>query len=102
MKRRIRPRTDIPDWRDPDMPVIRDYTMRDGSKKTIVDQDYEHRYREFMVSDPNGRYPNWCNDPTYNIRKSNESRKLPAPSGPGQTEIDSLFDQLSRIQTKSR
>lgn len=67
--RRIRPRTDIPDWRDPNMPVLRDYTMRDGSKKKIVDPDYEHRYREFMVSDPNKRYPNWRNDPTYNIRK---------------------------------
>lgn len=55
------------DWRDPSMPVLRDYRMADGSKKIEVDPDYERRYREHLLS--TAEQPNWRNDPTYNMRK---------------------------------
>lgn len=69
MKRK-RPRTDIPNWRDPNMLVLRDYVMGDGSRKHIVDPDYEHRYREHLMSLPpeEGR-PLHKNDPTYDLKK---------------------------------
>lgn len=66
-----RPRPDTrPDWRDPNMPVMRDYRMGDGSHKTIIDPDYERRYREYLMTDttvPN--HPNWRLDPTYDLKK---------------------------------
>lgn len=65
MKRRPPPDTRL-NWRDPNMPVIRDYTMADGSKKIVVDPDYEHRYREFQMHRPGD---DWKSDPTYNVRK---------------------------------
>ena len=63
------PKTPLPrmNWRDPNMPVIRDYTMANGTKKVEVDPDYERRYREFMMGQFNGDY--WKSDPTYNARK---------------------------------
>lgn len=68
VKRRRRPAPDLrPDWRNPNMPVIRRYTMRDGTTKTEVDPDYEHRYREFMMT--SSALPSWRDDPTYNLRK---------------------------------
>jgi hypothetical protein len=62
------PRPDTrPDWRDPNLPVIRDYRMGDGSRKTEVDPDYEHRYREHMMSA--APHPDYKRDPTYNLRR---------------------------------
>lgn len=55
------------DWRDPAMPVLRDYRMGDGSKKTLVDEDYERRYREMLMVASNN--PQWRKDPTYNLRR---------------------------------
>jgi hypothetical protein len=67
MKRRP-PKPDLrPDWRDPAMPIMRDYKMANGERKTIVDADYEHRYREHMMNA--APHPDWRNDPTYNLRK---------------------------------
>lgn len=58
------------DWRDPAMPVMRDYKMGNGERKTIVDADYEHRYREMLVATSSeSTFPSWRNDPTYNLRK---------------------------------
>lgn len=57
---------------DPFMPVIRDYKMSDGSRKTLVDPDYEHRYREMLMNFSDN--PSWKNDPTYDMRKQ---RKKP-------------------------
>lgn len=54
------------DWRDENMPVLRDYTMGDGSKRIVVDPYYEHRYREHCMTTPGD---NWQSDPTYNMRK---------------------------------
>ncbi len=52
---------------DPTMPVIRDYLMPNGTRRTLVDPDYEQRYRNhLMQSNP---APNWRNDPTYNLRR---------------------------------
>lgn len=67
MKRRRYHSPDGLDWRDPDMPVVRSYKMWDGSKKTIVDPDYERRYREHMMIA--AEQPRYQSDPTYNPRK---------------------------------
>lgn len=67
--KRPRPDTRL-DWRDPAMPVAREYIMRDGTKKgPYVDADYEHRYREFRMSQYNPDAPDWSKDPTYNLRR---------------------------------
>ena len=55
------------DHRDPQMPVIRDYKLADGTRKTEVDPDYERRYREHLMS--RSDHPNWRNDPTYEMRR---------------------------------
>lgn len=54
-------------WRDPLMPVLRDYRMGDGSLRTIIDPDYEHRYREFLME--TSPHPSYKTDPTYEMRK---------------------------------
>ena len=71
-RRRHLPPDTRPDWRDPDMPVIRNYVMANGTHKTTVDPDYEHRYREFLITLPNetSAHPHWCNDPTYNMKRN--------------------------------
>jgi hypothetical protein len=66
--KRPRPDTRL-SWRDPQMPVIRDYRFRDGRVMTNVDPEYERRYREMLVSASNN--PKWDKDPTYNMRKRN-------------------------------
>lgn len=49
------------------MPVLRDYIMSDGSRKHVVDPDYERRYREMLMQTT--AYPNHRVDPIYNLRK---------------------------------
>lgn len=56
-----------PSWRDPNLPCIRNYRMGDGTTKTEVDQDYEHRYREMLMETSDALH--WRNDPTYNLKK---------------------------------
>lgn len=56
-----------PNWRDPEMPVMRDYKMGDGTTKTLVDPDYERRYREFLMSI--SEQPKYDDDPTYHLKK---------------------------------
>ncbi len=56
-----------PDWRDPNMPVTRDYVFADGSKVTSVDPEYERRLHEHHMRIPN--VPHFSADPTYNLRK---------------------------------
>lgn len=65
MKRR-RPDTRL-SWRDPNMPVLRDYVMGDGSRKHIVDEDYERRYREHLIQ--TSTHPTYDDDPTYDLKK---------------------------------
>lgn len=55
------------DWRDPNMPVLRDYRMVDGTIKTTVDADYERRYREMLMQ--YGPQPSYRSDNTYNPRR---------------------------------
>jgi hypothetical protein len=63
-----RPRPDHrPSWRDPNMPVMRDYLMGDGSRKTTVDPDYERRYREMLME--TSAHPSYDDDPTYDLKK---------------------------------
>jgi hypothetical protein len=65
--KRIRPRTDIPNWRDPQMPVLREYKMGDGSQRTVIDPDYEQRYREMLIS--TSSEVGWRNDPLYERKR---------------------------------
>lgn len=51
-KSKRHPPDDRLDWRDPDMPVLRDYKMANGKIVNVVDPDYERRYREFMMTQP--------------------------------------------------
>lgn len=68
MPRKHRPRPDTrPDWRDPDMPVLREYRMANGRLVTEIDPEYERRYREFKLHDAIA--PTFRNDPTYNLRR---------------------------------
>lgn len=56
-----------PDWRDPDLPCIRNYRMPNGTLRTEVDPDYESRYRAHMIEA--AEQPDWRRDPTYNLRR---------------------------------
>jgi hypothetical protein len=67
MRRRKLPPDTRPDWRDPDMPVIRRYRMGNGTTRTEVDPDYERRYREMLME--TAVQPHYTDDPTYNLRK---------------------------------
>lgn len=70
MPRRRREADTRPDWRDPAMPVLRKYRMGDGTTKTIVDANYERRYREMLIETaPADVFPSWRNDPTYHLNK---------------------------------
>lgn len=55
-------------WRDPAMPVLRDYLMANGTKKIVVDAEYERRYREMLMQTT--ARPNYHNDPTYHMRRT--------------------------------
>lgn len=67
-KRRPRfPPDTRPSWRDPNMPVFRNYRMADGTTRTLVDPDYEHRYREMLMA--TSIQPDYHRDPTYHLRK---------------------------------
>lgn len=57
-------------WRDPSMPVIRDYLMADGSRRTVVDPTYERRYRAHLIESTD--HPTYNNDPTYNLRRKDK------------------------------
>ncbi len=67
MNKRIRPRTDIPDWRNPQMPVLRDYKMGDGSIRNIIDPDYERRFRDHCMKTMD--HPTWRSDPLYERKR---------------------------------
>lgn len=57
-----------PDWRDPDMPVQREYTMPSGERKLLIEPEYESRYRAHLLS--TSAQPGWREDPTYNLRRT--------------------------------
>lgn len=56
-----------PNWRDLDMPVLRDYKMGDGTVRTVVDPTYEARYRAFMME--SAPHPHYTKDPTYHLKR---------------------------------
>jgi hypothetical protein len=64
--KRLRPDRRL-NWRDPNMPVMRDYRMNDGTIRTIIDPDYEHRYREMLMQTT--AHPSYRQDPTYDLKK---------------------------------
>lgn len=55
------------DWRDPNMPVLREYRMANGTTRTVIDPDYERRYRE-MLMQSNNAIP-YNRDPTYDLKR---------------------------------
>lgn len=65
--KRQRPEPKPYDWRDISMPVLRNYRMGDGTTKIEVDPDYEHRYREHLMSA--APHPKWYQDETYELRR---------------------------------
>lgn len=61
-------------WRDPNMPVLRDYRMGDGSTRHVIDPDYERRYREMLMATTSAaHFPSWRSDPTYDLRRKSKS-----------------------------
>jgi hypothetical protein len=54
------------------MPVIRDYVMGDGSRRTTVDPDYERRYREYLMS--TSAQPDYHRDPTYHLARKDRPK----------------------------
>ena len=67
MKRRPLPPDTRPDWRDPDMPCVRTYTMTNGSILSVVDADFERRFREHLMQV--SVQPHFLSDPTYNLKR---------------------------------
>jgi len=57
----------VADWRDPEMPVWRNYTMANGTVVADVNPDYERRYREFKLN--TSEAPSFKQDQTYNLRR---------------------------------
>ena len=68
MRRTNLPSAPCPNWRDPDMPVLRTYHMADGTLRTVIDPTYEQRYRTHLLSTTS--QPAWHRDPTYNLRRT--------------------------------
>lgn len=60
-RRRPRPRTDIPDWRDPEMPVL-------GRSGREIDHNKLHQLAQDRVEYAND--PDFRHDPTYNLRRT--------------------------------
>ena len=60
---------------DPNVPVIRNYRMPDGTTKVEVDPEYERRYREHMMDA--SAQPTYRDDPTYNLKKPRRKRAAP-------------------------
>lgn len=54
------------DWRDPEMPVLCNYRMQDGSLRKEVEPEYERRYREHLLH--GSVEDDWRDDPTYGRR----------------------------------
>lgn len=68
MRKRPLPPDTRPSWKDPNLPVIRDYKMGNGKRIIEVDPDYERRYREHQMSFSDN--PSYKHDPTYNLKRS--------------------------------
>lgn len=68
MRRRPRlPPDTRPSWRDPNLAVVRNYRMGDGTLRTEVPADYERRYREMLMA--TSIHPDFKHDPTYNMKR---------------------------------
>ncbi len=70
MQRKLPPDTRL-SWRDPNMPVLRDYRMANGEIRITIDPDYEHRYREMLIN-TSSNLPYHC-DPTYHLRRNRKA-----------------------------
>lgn len=70
-RNRITPRTDIPDWRDENMPVYR--LSRPNNNEPWVHRlfpaDVVHQYYIDKMNSPFYAPPLWHSDPTYNMRR---------------------------------
>lgn len=72
MKRRRQPIDHRLDWRSPQMPVLRDYTMGNGEVRNVVDPDYERGYREFLMNTT--KHPHYKLDPTYDMKRERKPK----------------------------
>lgn len=66
-RRRKLPPDTRPDWRDPAMPLCRNYTFANGRKVTEVPPEFEQEWRQICMQ--RNSMPEWRDDPTYNLRK---------------------------------
>lgn len=57
-----------PDWRDPNMPVQRNYKFADGTEVESVTPEYEQRLRAHLLENQQA-LPSWRDDPTYNMKR---------------------------------
>lgn len=55
------------DWRDPKMPLVREYRFLNGKAMTEVPPEYEQRYRAHQLQATSN--PRYLDDPTYNLRR---------------------------------
>lgn len=70
-RRRPTPRTDIPDWRDPNMKVFREQMNGLGERRAIYlkpEQEQRNAQTNIMLS----KRKVWSKDPSYNWRKSKD------------------------------
>ena len=75
MRRRRKPDTRL-DWRDPNMPVIRDIEYQNGMRvwrvQELIAPEIEQKYRIEVMQ----HYPrqDWRQDPTYHMAKRRRCR----------------------------
>jgi len=69
-RRRFELSVDRLDWRDPSMPVNREYSMPNGQRVSTVDPEWESRYRQHRIDVADD--PKWRDDPTYNLRRAKQ------------------------------
>jgi len=72
-RKRLSPNPNALDWRDPQMPLVRDYTFRSGAKLTEVTPEFEQEWRQICME--RNAAPEWRDDPLYNARRPSRVRK---------------------------
>lgn len=55
------------DWRDPDMPLVRNYLFSNGTVLNTVDKEFEQAWRARCME--MNAASSWRNDPTYHSKR---------------------------------
>lgn len=59
-----------PDWRDPNMPVIRKAKLSDGTSKVVeLSPEEEQAFAQRRLALADILVPDFRSDPTYNLRR---------------------------------